>query len=53
MSRLLLRLLSDQSGVTILEYGFTAVLIALVLVATLTTLGTTVGSILNNAATNL
>jgi pilus assembly protein Flp/PilA len=53
MPRLLLRLLRDNTGVTALEYGFTAVLIALVLVATLTSLGTTLGNILNNAATNI
>ncbi len=53
MPRLLLRLLRDDSGVTAIEYGFTIVLIALVLVGTLTSLGSTVGNILNQVGSNI
>jgi pilus assembly protein Flp/PilA len=53
MARLLVRLLEDQRGATIIEYGFTAALIAIVLVAALTTLGTNIGKVLNNVAGNI
>ena len=42
MSKLILRFLKDNSGVTALEYGLIAGLIAVVIIGAVTTLGTTV-----------
>ena len=42
MSKLVLRFLKDNSGVTALEYGLIAGLIAVVIIGAVTTLGTTV-----------
>jgi len=40
MSKFVTRFLKDESGATAIEYGLIAALIAVVLVAALTTLGT-------------
>ena len=53
MTRVLFALLKDENGATIIEYGFTAALIAIVLVAALSTLGTNIGKVLNNVAGNM
>ena len=40
MKKLFVRFLKDESGVTALEYGLIAALIAVVIIASVTTLGT-------------
>jgi pilus assembly protein Flp/PilA len=47
------RLLADRSGPTAIEYGLIAALIAVVTIAGLTTLGTTLNSKYNAIATNV
>jgi pilus assembly protein Flp/PilA len=51
MIHLLCRLLRDRSGPTAIEYGLIAALIAMVTIAGLTTLGTTLNSKFNSSAT--
>ena len=46
-------MLKDQSGPTAIEYGLIAALIAVVTIAGLTTLGTTLNSRYNSIATNI
>ena len=48
MSKLVLRFLKDNSGVTALEYGLIAGLIAVVIIGAVTTLGTTVSGTFTN-----
>lgn len=47
------RLFGDRSGPTAIEYGLIAALIAVVTIAGLTTLGTTLNSRYNAVATNV
>ena len=53
MRTLIKRLLADRSGPTAIEYGLIAALIAVVTIAGLTTLGTTLNSRYNSIATNV
>jgi pilus assembly protein Flp/PilA len=53
MIRLLHKLLRDRSGPTAIEYGLIAALIAVVTIAGLTTLGTTLNSKYNTIATDV
>ena len=48
MSKLVLCFLKDNSGVTALEYGLIAGLIAVVIIGAVTTLGTTVSGTFTN-----
>jgi pilus assembly protein Flp/PilA len=49
----LVKLLRDESGVTAIEYGLIAALIAVVIISTITTLGTNLKTTFNSVATNL
>jgi len=51
--RLLLRFVADEAGVTAIEYGLIAGLIAVVIIGALTTLGTNLSNKFNTVATNL
>ena len=53
MRTFLKRLLADQAGPTAIEYGLIAALIAVVTIAGLTTLGTTLNSRYNAIATDV
>lgn len=53
MHRLIRQLFRDQSGPTAIEYGLIAALIAVVTIAGLTTLGTTLNSRYNAIATDV
>ncbi len=53
MTKVIKRFVSDESGATAIEYGLIAALIALVLVAALTTLGGKVGGAFNTVASNM
>ncbi len=53
MIRLLRQLLRDRSGPTAIEYGLIAALIAVVTIAGLTTLGTTLNAKYNTIATDV
>ena len=53
MRTLIRRLLEDRSGPTAIEYGLIAALIAVVTIAGLTTLGTTLNSRYNAIATGV
>jgi pilus assembly protein Flp/PilA len=44
---------ADASGATAIEYTLIAMLIAVVVIAALTTIGTTVNTMISNAATGL
>jgi pilus assembly protein Flp/PilA len=51
--KLIRRMVRDQSGPTAIEYGLIAALIAVVTIAGLTTLGTTLNSKYNTIATDV
>jgi len=53
MNKLLARFAANQSGATAIEYGLIAGLIAVVIIAALTTLGTRLSSQFNAVAANL
>ncbi len=53
MPRLLTRFMTDQSGVTAIEYGLIAGLIAVVIIGAVTTLGTKLSGTFNSVAANL
>jgi pilus assembly protein Flp/PilA len=53
MRTLIRQLLEDQRGPTAIEYGLIAALIAVVTIAGLTTLGTTLNSRYNAIATDI
>ena len=53
MRTFLMKLLRDQTGPTAIEYGLIAALIAVVTIAGLTTLGTTLNSRYNAIATDI
>ena len=44
MSKIVTRFMKDESGATAIEYGLIAALIAVVIIAAVTTLGTTLSS---------
>ncbi|HXM85474.1 MAG TPA: Flp family type IVb pilin [Stellaceae bacterium] len=49
----LVKLFQDESGVNAIEYGLIAALIAVVIISTITTLGTNLKTTFNSVATNL
>ena len=51
-ARVLGRLKRDEKGVTALEYGLIAALIAVVIIGAVTTLGTNLGTTFSNVAAN-
>jgi pilus assembly protein Flp/PilA len=53
MSKFISRFAKDESGATAIEYGLIAALIALVLVAALTTLGGKIGNTFNNVSNKM
>jgi pilus assembly protein Flp/PilA len=53
MSNLFHRFLEDRSGATAIEYGLIAALIAVVIIGTLTAIGTNLSTTLNSVSTNL
>jgi len=53
MRTLLTKLIRDETGPTAIEYGLIAALIAVVTIAGLTTLGTTLNARYNSIATNV
>ena len=53
MTKLIRKLLINRSGATAIEYGLIAALIAVVTIAGLTTLGTTLNSKYNTIATSV
>ena len=53
MSELVLCFLKDNSGVTAIEYGLIAALIAVVIIATVTSVGTKLNTTFNSVSTSL
>lgn len=53
MQNLLSRFSRDESGATAIEYGLIAGLIAVVIIATITTVGTSLSAKFNAVANNL
>jgi pilus assembly protein Flp/PilA len=49
----LVNLFRDESGVTAIEYGLIAALVAVVIISAITTLGTNLKTTFNSVATNL
>ena len=53
MKTLLMRFALDESGVTAIEYGLIAALIAVVIIVAVTTVGTDLSLVFNAVAANL
>lgn len=53
MSKFATRFIKDESGATAIEYGLIAALIAVVIIAGASTVGTNLGSKFNTIATNI
>jgi pilus assembly protein Flp/PilA len=53
MTSIFKRFAADESGATAIEYGLIAALIAVVIIGTLSTIGTNLNTKLNAVATNL
>ena len=53
MTNLFARFIKNESGATAIEYGLIAALIAVVIIGTLSTIGTNLNTKLNAVATNL
>jgi pilus assembly protein Flp/PilA len=53
MSKFVTRFLKDESGATAIEYGLIAALIAVVIIATLTTIGTRLNTKLTAVSSGL
>jgi len=53
MKNLIVRFGNDESGATAIEYGLLAALIAVVIIAAVTTLGTNLSKVFSNIATNI
>jgi pilus assembly protein Flp/PilA len=53
MSKFATRFLKDESGATAIEYGLIAALVAVVLVAALSAMGTKLSGTFNTVSTNL
>ena len=53
MSKFVAKLFKDQSGATAIEYGLIAALIAVAIIATVSSVGTHLTNTFNSVATNL
>jgi pilus assembly protein Flp/PilA len=53
MNNLFTRFVRDESGATAIEYGLIAALIAVVIIGTLTAIGTNLSTKFNSVATSL
>ena len=53
MKKLFVRLLKDQSGVTAMEYGLIAGLVAVVIIGAVTTIGTELNAVFTTIGTDL
>jgi pilus assembly protein Flp/PilA len=53
MTNLFTRFVRDESGATAIEYGLIAALIAVVIIGTLTAIGTNLSTKFNSVATSL
>ena len=53
MTRLLNRFLKDASGATAIEYGLIAAMVAVVIIAGVTSIGTSVNGVMTNLAGNV
>jgi pilus assembly protein Flp/PilA len=53
MRHLFQRFIADQSGVTAIEYGLIAALIAVVIIGSVTTLGTKISTTFTNIASKM
>ncbi|HEV8028921.1 MAG TPA: Flp family type IVb pilin [Stellaceae bacterium] len=53
MTRIVVRLLRDESGATAIEYGLIAALISVVIIGAVTLVGTNLSSVFNSIATAL
>ena len=53
MKALLFRFAEDESGVTAIEYGLIAALIAVAIIVAVTTVGTDLAAVFNSIATSL
>ena len=53
MKNLFSRFVSDESGVTAIEYGLIAALIAVVIIGAVTTVGSRLSTTFSNVATSL
>jgi pilus assembly protein Flp/PilA len=53
MKTLLLRFIRDESGVTAIEYGLIAALIAVVIIVAITSVGTDLSAVFNKIANSL
>jgi pilus assembly protein Flp/PilA len=53
MHRTFVRFVDDESGATAIEYGLIAALIAVVIIATLGTMGNNLKNVFNKVASNL
>ena len=53
MKTLIARFAKDQSGATAIEYGLIASLIAVAIIAAITSLGSKLGTTFNNVTSNL
>ncbi len=53
MTRLLNRFLKDASGATAIEYGLIAAMVAVAIIAGVTSIGTSVNGVMTNLAGNV
>ena len=53
MKNLVSRFITDESGVTAIEYGLIAALVAVVIIGAVTTLGTSLTKTFNSVASSL
>ncbi|MFN4288080.1 MAG: Flp family type IVb pilin [Brevundimonas sp.] len=53
MSKFINKFMNDESGATAIEYGLIAALIAVVIIAAVTTLGTTISSKFDEVTTGM
>ncbi len=53
MSKFVTRFMKDESGATAIEYGLIAALIAVVIIAGVTSLGGNIGNVFNKVASNI
>ena len=53
MTKFVTRFMKDESGATAIEYGLIAALIAVVIIGTLTAIGTNLSTKFNSVATSL